>query len=170
MSNTWIKQILLFIILVFLQVGIFDKIHLFGYATPLLYIYFIIKLPISLNRNIVVLLSAFMGVLIDLFNYTLGMHMLACVVAGFFRYYLINIFTPRDLYESAVPAFSTFGKSLFMRYAGIMVLLHQVVLFVTESLSLFSPLHLLLRIAASFILTLILVYIFENIKIGASRQ
>lgn len=170
MSNTWLKLIALFILLVFLQVTLLDKIHLFGYATPLLYIYFIIKLPVDMNRNIVVCIAALLGFIIDLFNYTLGIHILACVIAGFMRYYLLKIFTPRDLFESISPAFSTFGNSLFLRYAGFIVLIHHTVLFLAESLSLFNPKQLILSILGSFILTLFLIFIFENIHLGTSKK
>jgi rod shape-determining protein MreD len=170
MSSTSVKQIGLFILLVFLQVVLFDKIHLFGYATPLLYVYFILKLPADMNRNWIMILSALMGLCIDLFNYTLGLNMLACVVAGFMRYYSLKLFAPRDIFTTYIPSFATFGKWLFIRYAGLVVLLHQFVLFVVESLSLFDPLLLLYRIVGSFILTMFLIFSFERISLGRIYQ
>ena len=164
MSNFWVRQILLFILLVFLQVMLFNKIHLFGFATPLLYIYFAIKLPIDMSRNAVVALAALMGLLIDIFSYTLGLNMLAMTVMGFSRFYLLKLFGPRDVFEANVPSFSTFGKPLFLRYTASMTLCHHIILFTTESLSLFDPLMLLLRIVGSFILTMILIFAFEIIN------
>ena len=165
MSNLWIRQTLLFILLVFLQVWLFNKIHLFGFITPLLYIYFIIKLPVNMNRNWVLVLSALMGLTIDLFSFTLGVNMLASIVIAFLRFYFLKLFAPRDVFESDVPSFSTFGRALFFRYAFLMTLLHQIILFTTESFSLFDPLSLILRVIGSTILTMLLVYAFECIKI-----
>ena len=165
-----IKQTLWFILLVFLQVGVFDKIHIFGYATPLLYIYFIIQLPINLNRNTVVLLAAMLGLCIDLFSYTLGLNMLACVVAGFFRHYLLKLFAPKDTHEGYFPASVTLGRTLFFRYAIGMILLHQLVLFSIESLSLFDPLNLFLRVVGSFTLTFILIFGLVNLNWGGTKQ
>lgn len=165
MNSIHLRLILLFIVLVLLQVWLFNYIHLFGFATPLLYIYFLIKLPLTMNRNLVLLLAVLLGFVIDLFGYTLGVNMLAMTVAGFLRFYFLNLFTPRDLFENTVPSFATFGKSQFLGYAGSITLLHQITLFCTESLSLFDPLLLLMRIGGSFFLTMLLIIGMEFIDI-----
>ena len=165
MSIFWIRQTFSFILLVFMQVWLFNKIHLFGFVTPLLYIYFVIKLPVDLNRNWVVILSALMGLTIDLFNFTLGMNMLAATIIAFFRFYLLKLFAPRDVFETYVPSFSTFGKALFFRYALLMTLFHQIILFTSESFSLFDPLSLVLRVIGSTILTMLLIYTLESLRL-----
>ncbi|MDR0832638.1 MAG: rod shape-determining protein MreD [Candidatus Symbiothrix sp.] len=171
MSISGIKQILLFILLVFLQVGLFNKVHLFGYATPLAYIYFIIKLPGDMNRNMVLLLSALIGLTVDIFEYTLGINMLACVLIGFLRFYLLKLFAPRDIFESYTPSFNTFGQALFLRYAGVMTFAFTMILFITEALSLFDPWTLFCRIVGSFLLTFLLIFAFENMNnAGLSRR
>jgi rod shape-determining protein MreD len=166
MSPTWIRQTVLFILLVLLQVWLFNKIHIAGFATPLVYIYFIIKLPIEMNRNLVLLLSALLGLTIDMLTFTLGLNMLAAVTTGFLRTYILKLFAPRNIFESFSPSFASFGKAMFSRYAGVMILLHQIVLFATESFSLFDPLQLILRIGGSSLLTIFLVYIFEKLRYG----
>ncbi|GHT53812.1 rod shape-determining protein MreD [Bacteroidia bacterium] len=170
MTISGLKQLLLFILLVFLQVGLFNKIHLFGFATPLPYIYFIIKLPGNMNRNAVLLLSAFIGITIDMFEYTPGINMLACVIISFFRYYLLKVFTPRDIFDNYVPSFNALGYGLFLRYAGMMIFLFISVLFITEAMSLFDPWTLFCRIAGSFLLTFLLIFAFENINNTGKQQ
>ena len=165
MLNYWIRQTLSFILLVFMQVWLFNKIHLFEFATPLLYIYFIIKLPVDMNRNWVVFLAALMGLTIDLFNFTLGLNMLAATIIAFLRFYILKLFAPRDVFESYIPSFSTFGNLLLLRYAFLMTLLHQIILFTTESFSLFDPLSLILRVVGSTILTVLLIYALESLRI-----
>ena len=163
MGNTRWKQISLFILLIFLQILLFNKIHLIGYATPLPYIYILLKLPIGMSRNIVLLIAAFTGLMLDIFGFTLGLHMLACIVVGFLRYYLLRIFTPRDILGSLSPSFTTFDKGLFLRYAGIFTLTHHFVLFTTEHFSFVDPLNLVFKIAGSFVVTMIFIYALENI-------
>ena len=170
MKNMSIQLILLFILLVFLQVWLFDNIHLFGYATPLLYIYFLIKLPISMSRNVVMLLSALLGFVIDIFGGTLGLSMTVLTIVGFLRYYLLKLFTPRDVSGDYFPSFSIFGKFLFMRYAGIVTLIHISLLYIIESFSLFNPWLLLLRITGSFILTILLIFVFESINMDVFKK
>jgi hypothetical protein len=116
------------------------------------------------------MLSALLGLTIDLLSFTLGINMLASVFTGFFRFYFLKLFSPRDIFESYSPAFSTFGKGLFIRYAALMALLHQIVLFTTESFSLFEPVSLVLRITGSFILTLLLIFAFESITFKKTKK
>ncbi|MCL1934075.1 MAG: rod shape-determining protein MreD [Candidatus Azobacteroides sp.] len=170
MKKTSFQLILLFILLVFLQIWLFDNIHLFGFATPLLYIYFLIKLPISMNRNVVILLSALLGFIIDIFGGTLGLSMTVLVIVGFLRYYLLKLFAPRDVFDDYFPSFSTFGKFLFMRYAVIITLIHIFLLYMIESFSLFTPVLLLLRIAGSFTLTILLIFAFECVTIDVFKK
>jgi hypothetical protein len=123
-----------------------------------------------MNRNLVIILSALIGLCVDLFEYTLGLNMLACVIVGFVRYYFLKLFAPRDIFESLIPSFNSFGQALFLRYAVAMTFLFLVILFVIESLSLFDPLTLTFRIIGSFILTMLLIYAFESINSGVLRK
>ena len=170
MKKISIKLILLFFLLVFLQVWLFGNIHLFGFATPLVYIYFLIKLPIRMNRNVVMLLSVLLGFIIDIFGSTLGLSMLVMVISGFIRYYLVKLFTPRDIPNDCIPSFDTFGKFLFLRYAGAITLIYAFLLYSIESFSLFNPGLIFLRIISSFSLTFLLIFAFESINFDVFKK
>jgi rod shape-determining protein MreD len=170
MAGTAIGRMVLFVLLILLQITLFDKIHVFGCATPLLYIYFILKLPGGMNRNLVLVLSAVLGLCIDIFDHTMGMNMLACVVGGFSRRFFLDWFVPRDVHEDYVPSFRSLGMGIFLRYACAMTLLHHVVLFVAEAMSLLEPLVLLSRIVGSAILTLLLIFACESINFESKRK
>ena len=170
MSNTAIGRFFLFILLILLQVTIFDKIYIFGYAVPLLYIYFIIKLPGHINRSLLLFLSAVLGLCVDLFNSTLGINMLACVSIGFFRSVFLDWLAPRDLFEEYIPSFHSFGAWPFFRYVFIMTLLHHIILFISESWSFFDSLALIFQITGSVILTILLIFACESINFGVSKK
>ncbi|MDR0428132.1 MAG: rod shape-determining protein MreD [Dysgonamonadaceae bacterium] len=169
MAFKGLRQTTLFFLLVLLQVCFFNRIHLLGYATPFIYIYLIIKFPIDMNRNVVMLVAALMGLILDMFSYTLGLNMLSCVMAGFLRFNMLKLFTPRDIIEFVTPSFTSFGKGLFLRYAGFVTMIHHSVLFSIESLSFFDPSNLLYRIISSFILTMFLIFAFESIDVKISK-
>lgn len=161
MTRTYLNLLLLFLVLLFLQVGVFNSIHLFGVATPILFVYFILKLPAEMNRNLVLLLAAFSGLLIDLFTFTLGLNMLALTVVGFFRYYMIKLFGPREVFENMLPSISSFGKTQFLAYCGVLLFVDLLFLFGVESLTLFNPIRFILQIMSSFLLSLLIMYGFE---------
>jgi len=170
MKGRFFQLVLLFILLVFLQIWLFGYIHLFGYATPLLYIYFIIKLPVNMNRNAVLGLSVLLGFIIDIFSGTLGLCMTVMVITGFLRYYMLKLFAPRDIFDDSAPSFSSFGKSLFMQYAGAVALVQIILLYSIESFSLFNPLSLFLRIISSFALTILLIFAFESVNFDVFKK
>jgi rod shape-determining protein MreD len=164
MKKELIFQFFLFILLAFLQICLFNNIHLFQVATPLVYVYSLLKLPAQMNRSIVLLLSIIAGLAVDIFGYTLGLNMLAMTVVGFLRYYFLKLYAPRDIFENYLPSFTILGKSVFIRYASSITLIHAIIIYSIESLSLFDPLTLVLRIFSSFILTILLIFAFESLK------
>jgi len=170
MKKVTLNLIMLFILLVFLQVGLFNNIHLFGFATPLLYIYFLIKLPVGMNRSTVLLLSALLGFIIDIFGSTLGLNMFVMVICGFLQYYMIRLFAPRDIPDDCIPSFDTFGKYFFLRFAGIITLIQVILLYYIESFSLFNLKLLFLHIISSFTITFLLIFAFESIKFDVFKK
>ena len=61
MIITYIHRIGWFIGLVLLQVLILNNVHIAGYATPFLYIYFILKFASGTSRNELMLWAFFFG-------------------------------------------------------------------------------------------------------------
>jgi rod shape-determining protein MreD len=170
MTKVFIQQLFIFASLVFLQVCLFSRIHVFGVATPIVYTYFLIKLPVRLNRNIVLLLGALMGLSVDLFGYTFGLNMLAATITGFIRFWLIRLFKPRDITDDVVPSFGTFGRSMFLRYAGTVTLLHIALLFAIDTTAFIVPSLFILRVAGSFVISYLIIYGFEIAYYGKIRN
>ena len=96
MIITYIHRIGWFIGLVLLQVLILNNVHIAGYATPFLYIYFILKFNSGTSRNELMLWAFFFGLTIDVFSDTPGMNAAATVLLAFLRPSLLRLFTPRD--------------------------------------------------------------------------
>ena len=170
MTRIYVNMALLFLALFLLQVGVLNSIHLFGIATPVVFVYGILKLPAEMNRNLVVLLSAFCGLLLDLFTYTLGLNMLALTVVGFSRFYALKFFGPREVFKNLMPSVSSFGRTQFMIYGGSLLFLNLLVLFGVESLTLFNPLRFILLLLSSFLLSFLLICLFEIINQGFSGR
>ena len=69
MIITYIHRIGWFVGLVLLQVLILNNVHIAGYATPFLYIYFILKFASGTSRNELMLWAFFFGLTIDIFSF-----------------------------------------------------------------------------------------------------
>ncbi|MDR3261083.1 MAG: rod shape-determining protein MreD [Tannerella sp.] len=161
-----IKIVVGFVFFVLLQVWVLNDIHLFKIVEPFLYIYVIVKFPVRMTRVQILLVSFLLGLVIDMFSNTLGMHAAACSLIGFLRNPLMGAYVDKDVMEGATPSYRTFGTGAFMRYTVTLVIIHHVVLFLIESISLFDPVFLLLRIFASIILTTLCIFVVEAFNVN----
>lgn len=165
MNKSVISYIFQFIVLVSLQVLAFNRVALFGYATPFLFLYFILKLPTTLSPNWTMTLSFLMGLIIDIFSNTPGMYALASVSVAFVRRTFIALVLQRGNEEvSLIPSFRSFGSGYFSVYAICIIFLFCILLFTVEAFSFFSPFILVMRILSSTLLTSVLILSLESLN------
>ena len=170
MINNILRGFFYFVVLVLIQVLVLNNIHFLRVATPFLYLYFILKMPVGTSRTNVVFFSFLIGLVIDIFSNTPGMHAAACTFAGFIREPLIQLFMGKDLPEGIFPSYKTFGYGGFFRYTLSFVVIHHVTLFLIESLTFFDPLFLALRIGASVETTTLLICTIEAFNIESQKS
>ena len=170
MINNILRGFFYFVVLVLIQVLVLNNIHFLRVATPFLYLYFILTMPVGTSRTNVVFFSFLIGLVIDIFSNTPGMHAAACTFAGFIREPLIQLFMGKDLPEGLFPSYKTFGYGGFFRYTLSFVVIHHVTLFLIESLTFFDPLFLALRIGASVVTTTLLICTIEAFNIESQKS
>jgi len=118
---------------VLLQVLIIQNINLTGYMILLPYVMVILILPFETNKLIVLLASFLLGVFVDYFYDSSGLHAAACTAMGFSRHYVLKYIAPRDGYDIGVkPTVEDMGLEWFLRYAGTLILIHHFFLFYLE--------------------------------------
>jgi rod shape-determining protein MreD len=167
MIRIWSYITVYFIVFVSLQVLVMNNIHLFKIATPFVYIYLLLKLPIDMTRSRIILLSFVLGLVVDVFSNTFGMHAAACTFAGFIRRPLLERFVDiRDFPEGSVPSYRLFGYGKFIRYAFILTVLHHITLFVIESFTFFQPLMMFVRMTSTILFSLLLILVIEAFNLG----
>ncbi len=170
MINNLLRSSIYFIVFVAIQVLFLNNIHFLRMATPFLYLYFLLKLPVGMSRIQLLIVSFLTGLVIDAFSNTPGMHAAACTLAGFIRNPLILFFMGKDLPEGIIPSFHSFGPGGFLRYAVTFVLIHHITLFLIESFTLFDPLFLVLRIVASALMTVLLICAIEAFHLETQKS
>ena len=85
MNSAVLINIARFIILILAQVAFFDKINFLGYINPYPYILFIILYPVNANKNGLLLASFLLGLTMDMFNYSGGVHAASCLTLAYLR-------------------------------------------------------------------------------------
>ena len=159
-----LNRIVWFIGLLLVQILLFNKIYLFGLATPFIYVYFILVLDKEVDRNALMLQAFALGLMVDVFCNTPGVNAGASVLLAFTRARLLRMFMPREEYENFEPGIRTMGVWPFLRYAFVAVLLHHSALFMLEAFSLAHIGNLLLRVLCSTLLTVMLVMSIELVR------
>lgn len=171
MIRVWFRIFVYFIVFVLLQVLVMNNIHLFGIITPFIYLYVILKFPVDMTRSKVIVTSFLLGLVVDIFSNTFGMHAAACSFAGFIRMPLLERFVDmKELPEGSVPSYNLFGFGKFVRYTLVLVSFHHIALFLIESFSFFQPTLLVTRMLSSILLTSLLMFIIEAFNLGKVRS
>ena len=169
MVSTIGKNILRFILLVLVQVLIIKNIELGRFINPFVYVLFIIVLPFETPKWMLLVVGFILGITVDMFYDTPGMHAAACVFIAFVRPSVLNWFSPREGYEFGMqPSIQYLGVPWFLSYSAILIVLHHLVLFYLEVFRFSESFSTLLRvvISASFTLLLVVVsqYLFNKKK------
>lgn len=139
-----------FLTLVLLQIFLIDNISLSVYFHPLVYVAFIILLPLDTRPVWVVLLSAAMGLTIDLLTGMGGLNVIAATAAGFLRPAVVGLTCGHSSApDEAVPALYRLTPKNLAAYTVAMIVLHSALFFMIESLSLRHILRVLLRLVVS---------------------
>lgn len=134
-----------FVLLVLLQVLIFNHINFMGYINPYVYILFIVLYPITNNRQLFIFLSFLLGLAVDIFSDSGGIHAAACVTIAYVRPLFLK-FSFGTSYEHQTLRIGTSEMGQRISYFTIIILLHHIILF---SLEVFNTSKILLIIKKS---------------------
>lgn len=141
------------VLLVLLQVLVCNRINLFGYATPLLYVSFIIGLDTEVPRNIKLVWGFLIGILIDLFSATPGLNAASAVLLAYAQPWVISLFISTDRRETVTPDRDTLGTLPFIGYVSICVVIHHLLYFLLKSIPVGDWEIYLFKVMASSIMT-----------------
>ena len=164
MNISLIKNIFVTLLLILLQVIVLNQIHLFSYATPLLYVYIALKSPRDFPRWAILLWCFVTGLIIDVFSNTPGMAAGSMTLVGMIQPFILRMFVNRDTPDDITPSASTLGFGHYASYTTILVSVYCIVFFILETFSFFNWLQFLGYALGSAVLTIALLLVIENFK------
>jgi hypothetical protein len=156
MNSVFFAQSSRFILLVFFQVLIFNHINFLGNINPYIYILFIALFPVRNNRIFILLVSFFLGLSIDLFLDTGGIHAAACVSIAYLRPMLLK-FSFGTIYEHQTIRFDSVDFGAKLTYMTLITLVHHFILFSLEIFSISKIILVLQKTLFSSIFSIILI-------------
>jgi hypothetical protein len=160
-----------FIIYLFVQILVLKNLVLFGAAFCFLYILYLFLLPIE-TKTIPTLLIAFgMGLAVDLFYDTLGIHTASLLTIAFIRKPWIKILTPTGGYdEDLQPSLLNMGFGWFATYSLPLLIIFNSLFFFIESIGtdLFIPVvqKIIASVIFIFVMSIIVQLLFYRRRRG----
>lgn len=155
---------LLFVALVLLQVFLFDNLNFSIYLYPLIYVGFILLLPMNINSTVLLLLSFLIGVTVDFLSGMNGLHTIASLATGFVRPIVLNLTIGKDASrEGGMPLPLTIGRGKWLRYAVVLVSIHCLLFFFFEIISFRYFWFTLLRTFGSILTTTLLLWFLASL-------
>ena len=128
MNQYYPKVFLLSLFLIFLQVLIFDRINLFGFMNPSIYIIVLIIHRYDLDQFNYIVVGFLLGFTMDILSQSAGSHSLSCSTISFLRP-LINKFSLCPNYEDFSSPFSDgILISNKVLYCFLITVVHQIIL------------------------------------------
>lgn len=162
MNIDLLKHFGLFCLLVLMHTLVLMHIHLWGVATPVLYIYVVSTLHRGYPRWATLLWGFCMGMAIDAAQNTPGMTAASLTLTAALQPWLLEIFTPRDA-EPDMPATAhSMGWGSWTAYMLLMLLIHCLAFFSVEFFSFFDTLRWAECVVGSTLLSLMMAAAIES--------
>ena len=129
MDITFFIHLFRFATLVFIQILLFNKINFLGFLNPYPYLLFIILYPVKSNKNFLLVFSFLLGLTIDMFQDTGGIHALASLIYAYLRPNVFRFTFGLSYQFQTVKINSTFTTER-ISFIFISVFIHHFVLYI----------------------------------------
>ncbi|GGD13971.1 rod shape-determining protein MreD [Hyunsoonleella pacifica] len=156
MNSIITGQSIRFILLVLFQVILFNHINFLGYINPYIYIIFIIFYPIKNNRLLFLFLAFLIGLTVDMFSDSGGIHASASVFIAYARPAFLK-FSFGTMYEHNNVKFDNTDFGAKLTYIALLALLHHIILFSLEIFSISRILMVFQKTLFSGIFTILMI-------------
>ncbi|MFL0685006.1 MAG: rod shape-determining protein MreD [Algoriphagus aquaeductus] len=124
---------LLLLMLGLVQIFFLKNLALFGQAFGFLYVLGILVLPSSIRTVPLLIIAFFLGLTLDVFYETIGMHAAAATATAFVRPLWLKATSPTGGYDEAeTPSLPEIGIGRFISYAFPLVFLYSLVFFTAD--------------------------------------
>ncbi|MCU0349387.1 MAG: rod shape-determining protein MreD [Flavobacterium sp.] len=165
--NDSLANIFRFILFLLLQLLLFNSINLFGYLNPYPYILFIVLFPVNGNKPTLLVTSFFIGLLLDMFTNSGGVHATASLVLAYIRPIIFK-FSFGLSYEYQTVKIADKISPERISFLVIAIFIHHLVLFSLEffRFGLFLSIigRTLLTTLFTFFICLLIIYLIKPNK------
>jgi hypothetical protein len=157
-SSLTINNVVRFFVLLLVQVLILQNINVSTYINIFIYPMFILLLPVRTPHWLVIFLAFLLGLFIDIFYTTYGMHAAVSTFTAYLRGLVMRIIQPRGGYTTdRTPNRRMLGDTWYIQYAALFLSIHILVLIIIEHLGLPFTTDVIYRYLLTYIFSLVIV-------------
>lgn len=155
MNSTLLVNVFRFVLLLAVQIIIFNNMNFLGYISPFPYLLFIILYPVNGNKSGLLIASFLLGLIMDMFSNSGGIHTTACLILAYFRPFIFK-FSFGLSYEYQTVKLNDVLTPERFSFILLSVVIHHFTLFILEAFQFSFILDILLRTLLSTVFTLLI--------------
>ena len=163
MNTETIRHIIRAILILLIQVLVLKRITLgsswlWQHGDIFCYPIIILILPFRLSRHYVILLGFVVGLIIDMFYDTIGVHAFALTAMSYARGILLTYMEPRGGYQVTMsPTQYSMGLNWLLSYTALSMLIHTFLYFTAEIFTFVYIGQILLKTLITFLFSMLVV-------------
>ncbi len=160
-KQTW-RIIGRFLLLMGMQLLVFNYVYLGGYVMPMIYVLFILMLPTGMKRIPLLLIAFGTGLIVDVMGNMIGFHALACTVVAMLRILFADrILTRGEPVTITTPSVYSVTPQYFISYVMLLLGAFYLVFYTAELFGFRGFGGVLLATVCSTVVTTILVVLYQ---------
>ena len=160
----WTKQIGRYVLVMLLQVLLFNQLQFFGVCHPYIYVMCLLMMPITLPHSVEMVIGAVIGLIMDVFCNSLGIHMAGCILLMFVRPYVLGtIISEKERLTEQINQ-QTIGLIALVKYAAILIPIHHLTVFALSAWSWHHIGFILLETVVSSIISFLVIIGYNALK------
>jgi hypothetical protein len=162
-NTTAFRHILRALLILLLQVLVLKRIGLgsswlWHFGNIFLYPVIVLLLPFRLSRHYVIVIGFVLGLIIDMFYDTIGVHAFALTATAYARGLLLSYLEPRGGYQlSMSPTIFSMGLNWVLTFTSLSLLIHTFLYFTAEVFTFVYIGQILLKTLITFVFSMLVV-------------
>ena len=170
-SSLIMRNIGRFILLMGLQILVFNNIYLGGYITPCIYLLFIAMLPTNTGKITTLIISFGTGLIIDMFTNMAGFHTFACTAVAFLRGIWLDKIIIRDNDDGVeTPSIFSVAYQQFLIYLFLLLFAFNIIYYTLLVFSFREFFSVLFTALLSTIVTWLLAILYQTLLLRKMKN
>lgn len=157
-----IRRLLEILLILSIQIFIIEHLELSYFLVPYFFIITVLNLPVYLSKTAQVFIAFCIGLVVDIFSSSLGLHTSACLWLIIFRMFILRFVETEELLLNKLPlTLKTVSIARYSAIASTLTVFYHLYIILLGTLSGFHLFDLLITTLLSSTFTLFLIFFYQ---------